>query len=235
MKMSNKDLQELKVAKDRLEHPGFAVKIADRFDFATGAIGYLPEKTKQKISRYTEKTLTGSMESAMWTMKPGSRTAYLKSHMAAVTATGSAGGFFGMSALALELPVSTGIMLRSIAAIGRAEGENIRSTEFPRACLSVFALPGEADGESRYLSIRQGLNRVIRTPGFITLVAQRFGVQLSERLAAQLVPIVGAVGGGVLNYGFMDHYQETALGHFKYRRLERKYDPNALKEVYMSL
>ena len=38
-------------------------------------------------------------------------------------ASGAAGGAFGLATLPVELPVSTIIMLRSIAAIARNEGE----------------------------------------------------------------------------------------------------------------
>ena len=39
-------------------------------------------------------------------------------------ASGAAGGAFGLASLPVELPVSTTIMLRSIADIARAEGED---------------------------------------------------------------------------------------------------------------
>ena len=44
-----------------------------------------------------------------------------------------------------------------------------------------------------------------------------------ERLAAQAVPVIGALGGAVVNYTFIDHFQEVARAHFVVRRLERRY------------
>jgi hypothetical protein len=42
-----------------------------------------------------------------------------------VATTGGVGGLFGLPALAIELPISTTIMLRSIADIARSEDEDI--------------------------------------------------------------------------------------------------------------
>jgi hypothetical protein len=43
--------------------------------------------------------------------------------------SGAAGGTFGLAALPVELPVSTTIMLRSIAEIARSEGEDLSDPE----------------------------------------------------------------------------------------------------------
>ena len=49
-------------------------------------------------------------------------------HKALATASGAAGGAFGLATLPIELPVSTIIMLRSIADIARSEEKTSRST-----------------------------------------------------------------------------------------------------------
>jgi hypothetical protein len=63
-------------------------------------------------------------------------------------------------------------------------------------------------------------------------VASRFGITVSEKLAAQAVPIVGAVGGALINSLFLDHFQGMARGHFIIRRLERTYGPELVKQEY---
>jgi hypothetical protein len=55
---------------------------------------------------------------------------------------------------------------------------------------------------------------------FVTQVAARFGVVVSQKVAAQALPIVGALGGAAVNYAFIEHFQEIARGHFTVRRLE---------------
>ena len=55
----------------------------------------------------------------------------------------------------------------------------------------------------------------------VAQLASRFGVAVTEKAAAQAVPIVGAVGGAAINAAFADHFQNVARGHFIIRRLER--------------
>jgi hypothetical protein len=66
----------------------------------------------------------------------------------------------------------------------------------------------------------------------ISTIAQRFGIAVSEKVAAQAVPIVGAVGGGIINALFVDHFQNTADAHFTVRMLERKYGADVVKRNY---
>jgi EcsC protein family len=58
---------------------------------------------------------------------------------------------------------------------------------------------------------------------FITQVASRFGLVVTQKLAAQAIPLVGALGGAAVNYAFIEHFQDVARGHFTVRRLERAY------------
>jgi EcsC protein family len=67
---------------------------------------------------------------------------------------------------------------------------------------------------------------------FIAQVASRFGVVVTQKLAAQAVPVIGAVGGAAVNYAFIDHFQEVARAHFIVRRLERRYGKDAVRAAY---
>jgi hypothetical protein len=69
----------------------------------------------------------------------------------------------------------------------------------------------------------------------IAQVASRFGVVVTQKLAAQAVPVIGALGGAAVNYAFIDHFQEIARAHFTVRRLERSYGKVAVREVYERL
>jgi hypothetical protein len=66
----------------------------------------------------------------------------------------------------------------------------------------------------------------------ISNIASRFGVAVSEKVAAQAVPIVGAIGGGLINALFVDHFQNTADAHFTVRALERKYGADVVRRQY---
>jgi EcsC protein family len=69
----------------------------------------------------------------------------------------------------------------------------------------------------------------------IAQIASRFGVVVTQKLAAQAVPIIGALAGAAVNYAFIDHFQEIARAHFTVRRLERRYGKDAVRTAYDKL
>jgi len=144
-------------------------------------------------------------------------------------------------------------MLRSIAEIAKVEGEDIRSVESRLACLEVLALGGSSaaddSSETGYYALRIALGQEVsaavkflsesgdRAAGpvivkFIEAVAQPFGIQVTEKAAAQSVPVIGAVGGATVNVLFMGHFQDMAQGHFVVRRLERNYGRDRVQAEY---
>ena len=186
--------------------------------------------------------------------QPKAASSYL--HKALAATSGAVGGSFGLAALPIELPISTVIMLRSIGDIARAEGEDLRDPETVLSCLQVFALgglKGEADiANSGYFAVRGLLAKSVAEaarfivdrgvvaeggPVLVRLIAQiasRFGVVVTQKLAAQAVPIIGALGAAV-NYAFIDHFQEIARAHFTVRRLERRYGKDVVRMAYDKL
>jgi EcsC protein family len=66
-------------------------------------------------------------------------------------------------------------------------------------------------------------------------IASRFGIVISERVAAGALPVLGALGGATLNVLFMNHFQRIARGHFTVRRLEREYGIDAVRHYYDGL
>ena len=67
---------------------------------------------------------------------------------------------------------------------------------------------------------------------FVGKIASRFGLEVSEKVAAELVPIAGAVGGFALNIVFSQHFQSLAEAHFTIRRLERVYGKETVRQEY---
>jgi hypothetical protein len=257
--MTPEHIEQLRIAGQLLENPGLTAKI-------TSAIGkpiekgikLLPEKWSQAINDVTKKSLEAALDAALMTI---SKNGLLESsniwHKIAATATGAGGGAFGLPALMIELPISTTIMLRSIADIARSEGEDIRMAESKLACLEVFALGGRTSNdvatESGYFTIRAALAKAVSeaaefiaerglaeegAPVIVRLISQittRFGVNVSEKAAAQAIPAVGALGGALINLAFIDHFQDMARGHFTVRRLERIYGTEVVQSEYRQL
>ena len=248
----------LKRAVQLLEHPGLAVRLANVVGKPIELIGYaLPAFVSQTVATATSKVLERALNVALRTMSVAPHAGSLHLHKALVTATGAAGGAFGIASLSIELPVSTTIMLRSIAEIARSEGEDLASSDAALACVQVFALGGRSGSvdasESGYFAVRGILAKSVTEAAryiaerslvnegspilvrFIALVASRFGVVVTEKVAAQAVPVIGALGGAVVNYVFVEHFQDIARGHFTVRRLERVYGKDCVRREYERL
>jgi hypothetical protein len=167
--------------------------------------------------------------------------------------SGGVSGFFGLAALPIELPVTTTLMLRSIADIARHQGEDLTTLEARLACVEVFALGGPRAGRRAdfgYYASRALLGRLaadasalllergaanLSAPvvgSLVSAIATRFSVVVSERSAASAVPVLGAVGGATVNMLFMSHFQRVARGHFAIRRLERHYGVSVIRRLY---
>jgi hypothetical protein len=69
----------------------------------------------------------------------------------------------------------------------------------------------------------------------VSQIAARFGIVVSQKFAAQAIPLVGAAGGAAINYAFVDHFQSIARGHFAVRRLERIYGAEMVRAEYERL
>lgn len=279
--LSPEDLAALRRAVRALEQPGLAARLSAAAGAPLEMIGRsLPAPVTEVVGRTTEVAMRGALRVALATLprteivagdtsadtavavaeKTESRLARLlgsseTAHKALAAISGAVGGAFGLATLAVELPVSTTIMLRSIAEIAREEGEDLETPEGALACVQVFALggrPGQNLTESGYFAVRAALAKTMaeaaRYAGSKTLldqgapalvrftaqIAARFGLVVSQKVAAQAVPILGAVGGATVNTAFMNHFQTMARGHFTVRRLERAYGQETVRAAYES-
>jgi len=251
--------EEIQIARNLLENPGLAARITSIVGTPIEkGIALLPDNWNQTIVEVTQTALVKASDIAIFTMKdiPGEESSNIW-HKLSVAVCGGAGGCLGIAGLSAELPISTTIMLRSIADVARSEGESISSVNTKMACLEVFALGGKSksdDGaESGYYPVRYALANSVSEASqfilqngltqesapalvkFITKIAERFGVQVTQKAAAQTIPAIGAAGGAIINTMFIDHFQDMARGHFIIRRLERKYGPEKVEEFYSSL
>lgn len=218
----------------------------------TQLLGSMPDVVSRRIHSAVHRTLSHALALALYKLdsrlpEPGLSAFKVMSGIA-----GGVSGFFGMATLALELPVTTTLMLRSIGGIARREGEDLERPDSRRACLEVLALgPGSAEGtEASYYATRAFLAKTVSEAArrfaqrgvagqsspliaeLITAVGSRFGLVVSEKVAAGAIPVVGAIGGAAINLVFMQHYQQLAEAHFTIRRLERLHGESTVCPIY---
>ncbi len=259
MNLSPGDIETLRRAKARLEHPSLAIRLTDALAAPIEkGLSKLPRRWEAIVHKATRKSIEKGLVFAVATVKGRRRSRHSRGiHKVAVMTSGIAGGALGFAALPLELPVSTVIMLRSISDIARCEGEDLNSPETMLNCLQVFALGGRSDkddaAETGYYAVRTALSKAVSEAAqfisrrgltakgapvlvrLVSAIASRFGVVVSEEIAAMSIPAIGAIGGGLINTVFLDHFQNIAQAHFTIRRLERKYGADVVQSEYQGL
>jgi hypothetical protein len=259
--MDRTDTDALARAREILEKPGLAIRLTDLLGRPVEmAVAALPAAASRTIHKATGAALDRALSVAIRTLDAGADPDPPRNwlHRVAAGAAGAGGGAFGLAGLAVELPISTTLMLRAIADHARAQGEDLARPAARLECLAVFAYgsPRAADdaAEAGYFAVRAALARSVseaaeflatkgasRTvadrsaPAIARLLAtlgRRFGVAVTEKAAAQLVPLVGAAGGAAVNLVFMNHYQRTAWAHFTVRRLERRHGETTVRAAW---
>lgn len=262
IRLDDGDLSDLRIAVDLLETPGFGAKVAR----LVGApiektIALLPDRATRIIVSATHKAISAALSLSLKTLgRPplGVATPAASNllHLAASAGSGAIGGAFGWLALSIELPISTTIIMRSIADVARSEGADLNDLQIQLECVQVLALGGDV-GAGRddaapiaYFVAREAMSKAVAEAAshlassglkkgsapalvrLITLIAQRYSVNVTEKVATQLVPLLGAVGGALINTLFIDHFQSMARGHFVVSRLERKYGAAIVRQKY---
>lgn len=258
--MWDTDLKDLERAVILLENPGLAVRLTNVIGKPIErTMEALPDRLVNTIQDASSFALQKALDVALFSLSKKERTtsSWDLAHKMLVGTSGAVGGFLGATTIVPELAVSTTIMLRSIADIARSEGEDIGIPEARIACLEVFALGGKSSGddaaESGYFIVRAMLAREVSraieylaqkgiadagAPVLVKLIskiASQFSVQVSKKVAAQSIPVIGSIGGATINVLFMDHFQDMARGHFIVRRLEREHGSEAVEREYRAI
>jgi len=252
------DQAALARAVEALEKVTIASRLTNLFGRQMAAAShFIPERVRSAASLAANLALRSAMGAALRSLREGRRPASSRLHKAALAASGAAGGALGFVALPFEIPASTVLMLRAIADVARAEGEDMADPQTALACLEVFALGGRTEADdhlnSSYFAIRTLLARSMSeasryvigkglvdeaAPVMVKLaskIAARFGVALSQKMAAQAIPVIGAMGGAAVNLAFLQHFEQIAEGHFTVRRLERIYGAAPVQAEYERL
>ncbi len=234
----------------------------------------LPEKAQAYLTKTVEKSLHTALRVAVFTIgsEAKARTSWGAivhqskvsgwAHTAGVAATGAVGGFFGLAALPLELPVSTTVIMRGISSAASEWGFDIKDASVQLQCIYVFTLgtaePGSIE-KSPYLTSRLAFSKVIREAAayvgqysarelfaalekgaasvftrFIAQVAARFEIAVTEKLLASAIPIAGAVGGAAINAAFCDYYVSAARFHFGLIHLEKLHGAAAVQKAFQA-
>lgn len=254
--LTGNEIGELRYAKTLLEYPSITARLADLVGTPVEkGLKMLPSGWQETVGQASNAALLKGLELAIRTTSakggPDSKDWF---HKLMVTASGAAAGAIGLPALPVELPISTCLILRSVAEIARSEGHDLTLLGTRLSCLEVLALGGKKEsdnaGEFGYWAIRSALGQAVSDAAaflaerglvekgappvvrLIMAIASRFSVVVSEEVAAKSIPVVGSAGGALINYLFIDHFQKMAKGHFIVKRLEKAHGPETVRRAY---
>lgn len=188
---------------------------------ANGLIDKLPSPVRRNLEEATMKALRHAMTAAQHSR------GYVKDqqgwlNQAVSTAMGAAGGAGGLPTALAELPVTTTLLLRVIQGAAAENGFDPAEENVQFDCLHVFTAAGPlAEDDSAdlgFFTVRMALTgRAMNA--VIARVAPRLALVLGQKLAAQAVPVLGAVAGAATNYAYTSYYQDMAHVHFGLRKL----------------
>jgi len=241
--------RELAAAFQALETTTLAARLASAVGTPVEMLAArLPEPIRNKVNSAVRTALSGAMTVALRS-DPARSLPLVSSdwfHRGMAAGTGFVGGALGLPGTLAELPVTTSILLRQIAAIAAEEGEDLAAPQASAECLKVFALggrsPADDAAESGYFAVRIALTEALKgavgrslLPGFIGQIAARFGFPVTLKISAQALPLIGAATGAAINLAFLEHFRGIARGHFTVRRLERSHGQQAVRIAWDGL
>ncbi|WP_416152123.1 EcsC family protein [Pseudomonas sp. Bout1] len=179
IKDNPEDYKSLKQAVDLLESPSLTARLSGFIGSPIEiAVKALPDVVSRKINGAVTAALHSSAEAALWSLENSpKKPASTRLHKIYAATSGAIGGAFGFTALFVELPVSTTIMMRSVADVARSEGFDLNDFATKQACIEVFAMggPSQADDatETGYYATRS----------FTTQTMQHLSKELAEIVA----------------------------------------------------
>ncbi|MBO9451518.1 EcsC family protein [Tropicibacter sp. R16_0] len=188
---------------------------------AEGLLDQLPANVRDGLTEATERALRLSVQAAQGTRRavPDQKEWV---NTAVTTALGAAGGFGGLPGALVELPATTTMLLRAIQGVAAETGFDPATESVQFDCVRVFSAAGPLDfddgADLGFLSARMTLTGGAMQK-LIATVAPKLATALGQKLAAQTVPILGAVAGAGTNFAYTRYYQQIAHVQFGLRRL----------------
>ncbi|NNE52433.1 MAG: EcsC family protein [Sulfitobacter sp.] len=188
---------------------------------AESLIDQLPKAVRQNLEEATVRALSQAMKAAH------SSRSYVPDqkgwlNQAVTSAMGAVGGAGGLPTALAELPVTTTLLLRVIQGVAVEHGFDAEAENVQFDCVQVFAAAGPLSADDGadlgFMSARLTLSGKAMH-AVVAKVAPKLAVVMGQKLAAQAVPVLGAVAGAATNYAYTNYYQEMAHVHFGLRKL----------------
>ncbi len=188
---------------------------------AENLLDRLPKALRTNLERATLSALQQAMKAAhsSRSVVPDQKN-WLNQAVSA--AMGAAGGAGGLPTALAELPVTTTLLLRVIQGVAVEHGFDPGAENVQFDCVQVFAAAGPLSGDDGadlgFLAARMTLTGKA-VQAVVHRVAPKLAIVMGQKLAAQAVPVLGAVAGAATNYAYTSYYEDMAHVHFGLRKL----------------
>lgn len=193
----------------------------------------LPGNIQKLAAERAREGLDLAYRTAILGLDPSERREHAGAYRLTGALSGALGGFGGLLTTLAELPVTTGLIMRSVADIARARGLDLSDEEVRRACIEVFAFGGpldeDDDADLAFWMTRLAGQEVAQ---LIATVIARYAPVLVTKLGAQAAPLVGAAVGAGLNLVYMEFYQRMARVVFDLLPLEQAEGREAVRRAF---
>ena len=210
---------------------GPVIRLVNRLGGAFEAqLSALPASVRDQIERVTAQALQASYGVAARAPDLGPR-----GPVAAVIATGAAGGAGGLPTAVAELPVTVTLFLNAIRTEARDAGLDPNEDWVRAECLQVFSAGSplkEDDGvNTSFIGSRLALTGSA-VQNLVAAIAPKLATVLGQKLAAQAIPVIGAVSGATLNVAYLAYYREVARVRFALVRLAELHGTEAVEAEF---
>lgn len=199
--------------------PGMAL-MSKLGQHADGLAEYIPKGAQQSLHVATEKALHTAIKAADLSHKVLPSEDARLTRLVAV-AMGAAGGVGGIGTALAELPLTTTLFLRSIQAAAKSEGFDPKAENVRFDSVRIFASNGPLSSDESDLAF-MAARMAVGGPtlqALATQVAPKLAMVFGKKVAAQALPVMGAVAGASINTIYATYYREMAHVHFGLRRL----------------
>ena len=220
-----------RLARRYLRANGPVMQLVNRFgNTLEGQLGLLPSPMRLQLEATTSRALETAYAAARRTPDLGPR-----GPMVAVALSGAVGGAGGLATALAEIPLSVTLILNAIRAEARAAGFDPDAVGVREDCLRIFGagspLAGDDGVNTSFLTARLALTGQA-VQNLIATIAPRFALVLGQKLAAQAVPVLGAVTGAALNAAFLNYYRELARIRFALVRLSEVHGTDPVNAAF---
>lgn len=192
-------------------------------------LALVPEAYRAQIERVVARALNASYTVA----GQGARLPDMgdRGPLMAAMATGAAGGMGGLPTAVAELPLTITVIFHAIRQAAIEHGFDPNEPAIRAECIAVFGagspLASDDGINTGFLSARLTLTGTA-VQKVIASVAPKLAAALGQKLAAQAVPVLGAVTGAALNAAFLNYYREVARVRFGLLRLAEVHGAEAV-------